>query len=234
MNNFIEFTFNQEIYKIGLFNKKSENKVSIKNENINDIYYKCFNSKTSISALNNLSNSLAFNLVIFNNDNKLIFISTIIPNPDTKNIEIYNICKDLDSKNFSSSLFIRKFIEIFLRPIFYPLYKKIVLSILLDNKYIIPTILCYLNIGFYLLKDDTRMMAVNQPHFKMYLNLKNPVKLNKYQKIIIFFYILYFYFWDISKLKVIYSNLIGKRPNVNSIYKLSDKIIIYLIYNYEL
>lgn len=228
MDNFIDFSLNKEKYKIGIFNHKNSDKIPFTDDDINKIYYKCFDSNTN---LNNLNNDLNLNLFILDKNDKLIFIATIILNNQTKNIEIYNVCKDLNHKNLASGLVIKKFIEYFIKPIFYPNYKRIVLSVLFDNKFIVPTILCYLNVGFNLLKKQTNMLYVNQPHFKMYLNLKKTVILNKYQKILIFYYILYFYFWDLDKLNNIYQKLTGKIYRGKNIYKVANKILIYLIDN---
>lgn len=228
MDNFIDFFFCKNRYKIGIFNNKNIKSIPFNDTNLNNIYYKCFDSRTSIDNLCKLNHDLAFNIYILDINNNLIFICTIIPNDNTKNLEIYNVCKDLKYRDLSSGIVIRKLIDYLIRPIFYPHYKKIVISIVLHNKYIVPTILCYLNIGFNLLKNKTSMVAVNEAHFQMYLNLRNPAKLNKPQKILIFFYIIYFYFWDIDKLKNVYYKLNRKKITSTNKYKITGKIIDYL------
>ena len=239
MIKYISFIHNKELYKVGILFNQPTNNLYINNDNlnknINNIYNKCFDSYTSIESLLVFTSTTGFTILIIDNKEQIIFITSIIFNNKTKNIEIYNVCKHLEYKSISSTEILYNFIWHFIKPIFYPKYKRILLSILINNKFIIPTVLCYINLGFKLLLEPIDMIGItmDRPHFKMYLNLDNYKKHNKYKKIVIFKDIIVNYFWNTKEINKIHKKLIGTICKSNNKYNIMINIINYLDNNIE-
>jgi hypothetical protein len=148
---------------------------------------------------------------------------------------MYNICKDFDNK-ISSSYILNIILNHFIKKkLFSKSYRKIILSVVLSNKYLIPAIFCYQNIGFKYNNSNKykQLININEPYLQMYLHISDSNILSKQQKIIDFVNIIDKYFISQSSLFLIYHNLTKHYLKKNYTKKyILNKIIEYLNNNF--
>ena len=227
----IPFKYNNLVYYLTILEETfSKCEINFINNRLNDIYKICFNNLSSYESLISFVQNKGINILIFDNFLELVFVSSFIKNSETRNIELYNVCKKLNDKNIEISVVLEFIIKEFIIKI--PLfdgYNQIVLSVINDSKYLVPTILCYFNIGFRYCRKNIKMSVVLPKYISMILNTRSITKLSPLKKIKDILHLINDNYSKIDQLNYIYYLFTN-----NLLNELDSKIILNKIKNYLL
>lgn len=200
-----------------------------KMSNFDEMYHKCFQNYTSIDDLIYFSQDKGINLIIFNTQDNIVFLTTFIYNSMSDYIEMYNVCKYQGESKISATYLIRHFIQDLISG--FTLFNKstkLLLSLDLRNPYFVRALICYLNIGFRYVKEQLpQLITIDSNFIQMTYDTMHSPNNTPYQDFII---IINNHLFDKDKLIQLYQQLDIKGSSLNT--ENSNQEIYQTIINY--
>ena len=162
-------------YYIGLLDKQ------ISNSDLQSLYGFCFKDSIQINELEQFVLNRGVNIIICDLNYKPIFLVSFVHNDDTGFTEMYNVCKTGQDKSLSSSHILTYLIKYFVtdNPQFYQ-PPKVLLSLYIDNDFLIPALFCYQNIGFRYQKPYyPQLIEIYKPFIQITFYSTQQIKSNR-------------------------------------------------------